>query len=63
MPCTAQAQWLLVALCQDQPKNKALEAFRERAYRAALEGKWVGRTNTAGALQARQPLSPVNISS
>ncbi len=59
MPCTVQTQWLLVALCQDQPKNKALEAFREGAYRAALEGKWVGRTNTGGALQLEQQLLPV----
>eukprot|EP00198_Chlamydomonas_reinhardtii_P002058 XP_001691394.1 smilar to phosphatidylinositol 3- or 4-kinase [Chlamydomonas reinhardtii] len=35
-----KTQWLLVALCQDHPKNKTLESFRERAYKAALEGKW-----------------------
>ncbi|KAG2497053.1 hypothetical protein HYH03_005051 [Edaphochlamys debaryana] len=35
-----KTQWLLVALCQDHPKSKALESFKERAYKAALEGNW-----------------------
>lgn len=41
LPHAAQVQWLLLALCQDHPKNKLVDAFREKCYRAALDGKWV----------------------
>ncbi|GIL89846.1 hypothetical protein Vretimale_19274 [Volvox reticuliferus] len=49
-----QAQWLLLALCQDHPKSRALESFRDQAYKAALEGKWEVPIRTAKL----DPLSP-----
>ncbi|GLC48923.1 hypothetical protein PLESTB_000163400 [Pleodorina starrii] len=51
-----KTQWLLVALCQDHPKSRALEAFRDQAYKAALEGKWEVPIRSAKL----DPLSPNN---
>ena len=51
----AQTQWLLQALCQDQPKNKVLESFRDRCYRAALEGDWVSGALGQQTRPARGP--------
>lgn len=41
----AQVHWLLLALCQDQAKNKHVHAFRSKCERAALDGRWVGLRN------------------
>ncbi|GLI62236.1 hypothetical protein VaNZ11_004831 [Volvox africanus] len=49
-----KAQWLLLALCQDHPKSRPLESFRDQAYKAALEGKWEVPIRTAKL----DPLSP-----
>ena len=40
--CHAQVYWLLTAISQDQPKNKAVGELRDNCERAALEGSWVG---------------------
>ena len=36
-----QVYWLLSAIAQDQPKNKAVGELRDMCERAALEGSWV----------------------
>jgi len=36
-----QVYWLLSAIAQDQPKNKAVGELRDNCERAALEGSWV----------------------
>ena len=36
-----QVYWLLTAIAQDQPKNKAVGELRDNCERAALEGSWV----------------------
>ncbi len=37
-----QVHWLVLALCQDNPKSsKHYEQLKERCEKAALEGKWV----------------------
>lgn len=36
-----QTYWLLLAISQDQPKNKYVSDLRDRCERAALEGSWV----------------------
>lgn len=33
--------WLLLALVQDNPKNKHLDALKETVELAAMDGKWV----------------------
>lgn len=38
---TVQVYWLLSAIAQDQPKNKAVGELRDNCERAALEGSWV----------------------
>ena len=40
---SAQVYWLLSAIAQDQPKNKAVVELRDNCERAALEGSWVSR--------------------
>ena len=37
----AQVYWLLLAISQDNPKNKHAAEMRDRCERAALEGFWV----------------------
>ena len=39
--CAMQTYWLLLAISQDQPKNKYVAELRDRCERAALEGYWV----------------------
>ena len=41
-----QTYWLLLAVSQDQPKNKYVAELRDCCERAALEGSWV-RTSAA----------------
>ncbi len=36
-----QTYWLLLAVSQDQPKNKYVAELRDCCERAALEGSWV----------------------
>jgi hypothetical protein len=36
-----QTYWLLLAISQDQPKNKHIAEARDRCEQAALEGYWV----------------------
>ena len=38
-----QVYWLLSAISQDQPKNKAVGELRDMCERAALEGSWVSQ--------------------
>lgn len=39
--CAVQTYWLLLAVSQDQPKNKYVAELRDCCERAALEGSWV----------------------
>ncbi len=39
--CTPQAYWLILALVQDNPKNRHLEQLRDQVEREALNGQWV----------------------
>ena len=36
-----QTYWLLLALVQDNPKNKHIENLKEAVEIAALDGQWV----------------------
>jgi hypothetical protein len=36
-----QLYWLVLALVQDNPKNKHLDNLREQIEAAALDGRWV----------------------
>ena len=36
-----QVYWLLLALVQDNPKNKHLDNLKETVELAAMDGKWV----------------------
>jgi hypothetical protein len=40
-PHLPQTYWLLLAISQDQPRNKHIAAVRDRCEMAALEGYWV----------------------
>lgn len=42
-----QVHWLLLALSQDQTKDKHVEVFRDQCERAALNGRWVSETPLA----------------
>lgn len=41
-----QTYWLLLAVSQDQPKNKYVAELRDCCERAALEGSWVRHLET-----------------
>ncbi len=46
--CVPQVYWLLLAISQDNPKNRHAAEMRDRCERAALEGFWV-RAQSYGA--------------
>ena len=51
-----QVYWLLTAIAQDQPKNKAVGELRDNCERAALEGSWVSiRMSSAQPAHASRP--------
>lgn len=52
-PHPPQVTWLLLALHQDQPGNRHLALFREKAELAALCGAWVRATRSAARAPPR----------
>eukprot|EP00798_Chlamydomonas_sp_ICE-L_P018981 gene18981-25560_t len=53
-----KVHWLLVALCQDNPKSKPLEALKDLCERTALDGTWVPPFRTTHLQTLSMNLSP-----